>query len=239
MKCLDTVAGGLAEGVAGGASAGVRAGILAGLLSALFLAPAAVFAQDAAAQPAAVKADPAQGEKLATEVCAACHGPDGNSTAPVNPKLAAQHAAYLQKQLSDFKVQEGAKTAARQSPVMGAFAATLSEQDILNLSAFYSAKQYKPSAANNKDLVDQGRAIYRGGIADKGVPSCAGCHGPTGSGIPSQYPRLAGQYSDYTEAQLLAFREGTRQNNPAMAAIAARLSNKEIKAVSDYIAGLR
>ena len=239
MKCLDTVAGGLAEGVAGGASAGVRAGILAGLLSALFLAPAAVFAQDAAAQPAAVKADPAQGEKLATEVCAACHGPDGNSTAPSNPKIAAQHPDYLRKQLGDFKVKEGAKTADRQSAIMTPLASTLTPQDMANISAFYSAKELKPSAARNKETVDQGRAIYRGGIADKGVPSCAGCHGPTGSGIPSQYPRLAGQYSDYTEAQLLAFREGTRQNNPAMAAIAARLSNKEIKAVSDYIAGLR
>ena len=136
-------------------------------------------------------------------------------------------------------MQLSAKTAARQSPVMGAFAATLSEQDILNLSAFYSAKQYKPSAAKNKDLVDLGRDIYRGGIAPKGVPACAGCHGPTGSGIPVQYPRLGGQYSDYTEAQLVAFRSGARGNNAPMAAIAAKLSDREIKALADYVAGLR
>lgn len=192
-----------------------------------------------AADGAAPKADPAKGEQIATQVCAACHGPDGNSTAPVNPKLAAQHPAYLQKQLADFKVTDGAKAAARPSPVMGAFAAPLTDQDMLNLSAFYSAKQFKPSAAKNKELVVLGRDLYRGGIAEKGVPSCAGCHGPTGAGIPSQYPRLGGQFAEYTETQLVAFRSGGRGNNAAMTTIAARLSDREIKALSDYIAGLR
>ena len=121
---------------------------------------------------------------------------------------------------------------------MSAFAAPLSAQDMLNLSAFYSAKPLKPSAAKNKELVDLGRDIYRGGIAEKGVPSCAGCHGPTGSGIPAQYPRLGGQYSEYTEAQLVAFRSGGRHNNAAMTTIASRLSDREIKALADYIAGL-
>ena len=206
---------------------------------ALAVAPATASAQNAALPPVADKADPVKGEKIATQVCAACHGADGNSTAPVNPKIAAQHPVYLQKQLADFKVKEGTKSANRPNPIMSAIAAPLSEQDMLDLSAFYSAKPLKPSAAKEKGLVDLGRDIYRGGIADKGVPSCAGCHGPTGSGIPSQYPRLGGQFSEYTEAQLVAFRSGARHNNVSMAVIAARLSDREIKAVADYLAGLR
>jgi cytochrome c553 len=200
--------------------------------------PAVLFTAAAFAQ-APAKPDPAAGEKIATEVCAACHGADGNSTAPANPKLAAQHAAYLHKQLKDFKPAGEGKPAARVNPVMAGFAAPLSEQDMLNLAAYYSAKELKPATARNKELADLGREIYRGGIAEKGVPACAGCHGPTGSGIPVQYPRVAGQYSDYTESQLVAFRAGTRGNNAAMATIASRLSDREIKAVSDYIAGLR
>lgn len=226
MRYLDTVGGGFARGV------------LAGVFVAFALASPGVFAQAAKDAPPP-KADPAKGEQMATQVCAACHGPDGNSTAPVNPKLAAQHPEYLQKQLADFKVQEGEKAAARPSPIMGAFAAPLTPQDMLNLSAYYSAKELKPSAAKNKEVVDLGRKIYRGGIAEKGVPSCAGCHGPTGSGIPSQYPRLGGQYAEYTEAQLVAFRSGARPNNAAMVTIAARLSDREIKALADYIAGVR
>lgn len=226
MRYRDTMAGG-----------GARL-VFAGACAAFALAAPGVFAQ-AVQDAAALKADPAKGEQMATQVCAACHGADGNSTAPINPKLAAQHPVYLQKQLADFKVQEGAKAAARPSPVMSAFAAPLTPQDMLNLSAYYSAKQLKPSAAKNKDTVDLGRDIYRGGIANKGVPSCAGCHGPTGSGIPSQYPRIGGQYADYTESQLGAFRSGARHNNAAMVAIASRLSDHEIKAVADYIAGLR
>lgn len=203
--------------------------------SAALIAPAA--AQEAKAGPA--KPDPAKAEKVASEVCAACHGPDGNSTAPSNPKLASQHSEYLHKQLVDFKVSEGAKTAARQSPIMGPLVATLTEEDMRNLAAFYAAKPAKPATAKDKELVELGRDIYRGGVAQKGVPACAACHGPTGAGIPSQYPRLGGQYADYTEAQLIAFRNGARGNNAPMAAIAARLSDREIKAVADYAAGLR
>lgn len=224
----------MADKLAGAIFAGVCAAAVA-----VALVPADASAQNAALPPVAPKADPAKGEKIATQVCAACHGPDGNSTAPVNPKIAAQHPVYLQKQLADFKVKEGAKAADRPSPVMSAFAAPLSDQDMLDLSAFFSAKPLKPSAAKEKDLVDLGRTIYRGGIADKGVPSCAGCHGPTGSGIPGQYPRLGGQFSEYTEAQLVAFRSGARHNNVSMAVIAARLSDREIKALADYVAGLR
>jgi len=231
MKTLDRIAGGVARGI--------MAGVCLCAVGLVALVPADISAQGAASPPAAPKADPAKGEQLASQVCAACHGADGNSTAPANPKLAAQHQTYLQKQLSNFKVKEGAKAAERPNPIMSALVAPLSDQDMLDLSAFYSSKPLKPSAAKEKDLVDLGRNIYRGGIADKGVPSCAACHGPTGSGIPAQYPRLAGQYSDYTEAQLVAFRSGARNNNVSMSTIAARLSDREIKALADYIAGLR
>lgn len=187
----------------------------------------------------AAKPDPAKAEKVAQDLCAACHGPDGNSTAPANPKLAGQHPEYLYKQLKEFKVQEGGKTALRNNAVMTGMVANLSDADMHNLAAFYAGKTLKPSAAKNKDTVDLGRSIYRGGIADKGVPACAGCHGPRGEGMPAQYPLLHGQYSDYTEAQLAGFRSGTRANNATMTAIAARLSDNEIKAVADYVAGLR
>lgn len=251
MKDSDNVAEILGTtGNVGGAVAGARQraaarrqalGWQAGGWQAAAFAAAVLASTGAWAQAGGVPArpDPAEGEKIAGQVCAACHGADGNSIAPVNPKLAAQHPAYLYKQLSEFKVKEGAKAAARPNAVMAAFAATLSDQDMQNVAAFYAAKELKPSAAQNKDLVDLGRTIFRGGIADKGVPACAGCHGPTGSGIPAQYPRLAGQYAEYTESQLTAFRSGARANNASMTAVSARLSDREIKAVADYIAGLR
>lgn len=205
-------------------------GLIAGGLSASARA-------QAPAAPAAV--DPAKGEKIAQEVCAACHGADGNSTAPVNPKLAGQHPEYLAKQLANFKVAPGAKSAERVNAVMAAFAAMLGDADMKNVAAYYAARPLKPSAAKNAELAELGQAIYRGGIAEKGVPACAGCHGPSGLGLPAQYPRLAGQYAEYTEAQLVGFRSGARMNNASMTTIAARLSDKEIKAVSDYVAGLR
>lgn len=207
----------------------------AALLAGTALLPAMVFAQAAPA----TKPDPAQADKIAAEICAACHGPDGNSTAPENPKLAGQHPDYLFKQLADFKPKEGQQTAARANAVMAAFAASLTEADMHNLAAFYAAKPLKPSAARDKDSVERGQAIYRSGIASKGVPACAGCHGPRGEGMPAQYPVLHGQYSGYTESQLVAFRSGVRGNNQPMADIAGRLSDPEIKAVADYVAGLR
>ncbi len=194
----------------------------------------------ASAQAAAAKADPAKGDKLAQEVCAACHGPDGNSTAPINPKLAGQHPSYLFKQLTDFKVPEGEKIASRNNAVMAGFAAMLSEDDMRNLAAFYSSRPLKPSAARNAETVTLGKQIFQAGLPAKGVPACAGCHGPRGEGMPSQYPVLHGQYADYTESQLVAFRPGgARKNNGPMAAIAERLTDPEIKAVADYVAGLR
>ena len=211
-----------------------RTGLAAALLAAAALLPAAASAQEPPA-----KLDLAKAGKMAEEICAACHGPDGNSTAPINPKLAGQHPSYLYKQLVDFKVPEGQKAAARANAVMAGFAAMLSDEDMHNLAGYYAAQPLKPSAAKNKDTVELGKKIYHAGVVAKGVPACAGCHGPRGEGMPAQYPVLHGQYSDYTEAQLVGFRSGDRANNGPMAAIADRLSDKEIKAVADYVAGLR
>ncbi len=187
-----------------------------------------------AAEGAAVKkADLAKGQDLSTQVCAACHTADGSRGSPANPILQGQHPEYLAKQLAEFK------SGKRNNPIMKGFAATLSDTDMLNVSTFYAAKQAKPGFAKQKDLVKLGEKIYRAGIADKAVPACSGCHGPAGSGMPAQYPRVAGQHADYAEAQLLAFRGGQRANAPQMVAVAARMSDREIKAVSDYMAGLR
>jgi cbb3-type cytochrome c oxidase subunit III len=210
----------------------------AGILNASVLALALAFSP-ASAQTGPAKIDPAKGQQIATQVCAACHGADGNSTAPANPKLAGQHSDYLYKQLVNFKVKTGAKEAERANAVMAGFAAMLSDHDMRNVSAWYESQKLKPAAAKNKDTVELGQRIYRGGIASKNVAACAGCHSPNGAGIPSQYPRLAGQYAEYTESQLVAFRQGQRKNSDQMTVIAARLSDVEIKAVADYIAGLR
>lgn len=208
-----------------------------------FVASAFVLAGSALAQSPAGKEparpDPKRGGEIAAQVCVACHGADGNSVASANPNLAAQHADYLAKQLEDFKVKSGAQQAARVSAIMAGFAATLSEADIRNVAAYFATQALKPAAAEQKDLVELGQRIYRAGIAEKGVPACAGCHGPAGAGMPAQYPRLQGQYSEYLAAQLVAFRQGERGNSEQMSSIAARMSDGEIKAVADYSAGLR
>ena len=188
---------------------------------------------------APAKLDLKRGEQIAAQVCAACHGADGNSGSPANPKLAGQHADYLYKQLTNFKIKAGAKQAERMNPIMVGFATALTDADMKNVAAFYATQRYKPAAAKNKDSVEQGQKIYRAGIADKGVPACAGCHSPNGAGIPAQNPRIGGQYGEYTEAQLISFRQGGRKNSAQMATIASRLSDQEIRAVADYAAGLR
>ncbi|MFA7667400.1 MAG: c-type cytochrome [Burkholderiaceae bacterium] len=202
------------------------------VVAAALAAPLAVQAQN-------TSPDPAKGQAIVEQVCVACHGVDGNSGTPANPKLASQHYEYLLKQLADYKVAEGAEAAARVDPIMAGFAAMLSEEDMRNVSAYYAAQALKPAAAKNRDYVELGQRIYRAGIADKGVPACSGCHSPNGAGLPAQYPRLHGQYPEYTEAQLVAFRQGHRQNSAEMTTIAERMSDREIQAVSDYIAGLR
>ena len=201
---------------------------LLALLAAVTLATP-LWAADAA--PAA-KADPAKGQAISAQVCGACHTADGSRGTPANPILQGQHPEYLVKQLSEFKAGK------RDSAVMKGFASMLSDADMKNVAAFYAGKQAKPGAAKDKDLVVLGEKIYRGGIADRSIPACSGCHSPSGAGIPSVYPRLAGQHSDYTESQLRGFRDGVRKNNLQMTGVAAKLNDREIKAVSDYIAGL-
>jgi cytochrome c553 len=204
-----------------------------------------VFAGSAQAADAvhgsAPKADPAKGGSLydtgdnarGLPACASCHGANGNSTIVANPKLAGQAEAYIHKQLVDFT------TPNRQQPVMTTYAKMLSDEEKTNIAAWLSTQQPKQGAAKNKDTVELGRKIYRGGIADRGVAACASCHGATGAGIPAQYPRLAGQHQDYTFTQLQAFKSGARNNSPQMNALAKRMSDEEMKAVADYVAGLK
>lgn len=179
------------------------------------------------------KPDLAKGEASYGAVCAACHGADGNSGTPAYPKLSQQHPEYLIKQLQEFKSDK------RNNAVMKGFAATLSDEDMKNIAYWVTAKKAKPGFAKEKELVGLGERIYRGGIADRQVPACAGCHSPNGAGIPSQYPRLSGQHAEYASNQLVAFRDGVRKNSLQMTQIAAKMNDREIKAVSDYIAGLR
>ncbi|MBU1691899.1 MAG: cytochrome c4 [Gammaproteobacteria bacterium] len=180
------------------------------------------------------KADPAKAQQIVNTVCVACHGADGNSPAPVNPKLASQHPDYLNKQLINFKSGE------RTSAIMAGMVAALTPEDMKNLSAYFGGQKQAPAAAQDKALAAQGEKIYRGGVAEMGVPACSGCHGPTGSGIPSMFPRLSGQHGDYIVAELIKFRNGDRANDPGkmMQMVAMKMSDKEMKAVAEYISGL-
>ncbi len=198
------------------------------ILLALFAGSA--FANEA--KPAAFKADAAKGGQLSA-ACQACHTADGSRGSPVNPILQGQHPEYLVKQLEEFKAGK------RKNAVMSGMAAPLSPEDMKHIAAFYAGKTAKPGFAKVKETVSLGEQIYRGGILAKAVPACSGCHSPNGAGIPAQYPRVGGQHADYTEAQLNAFRSGARGNSPQMMTIAAKMSDKEIKAVADYMAGLR
>ncbi len=212
--------------------------LLAPLLMAAAMAVSAASAQAAGEAPAPKPAQPAKpdlvkGEASYAAVCAACHGADGNSTIAANPKLAQQHPEYLVKQLQEFK------SGKRANPVMQGMAAMLSDDDMRNVSAWLASKPAKPGFAKDKDLVALGERIYRGGIADRSIAACAGCHSPNGAGIPAQYPRLSGQNAEYTVQQLTSFRDGKRGNSLPMAQVAGKMNDREIKAVADYIAGLR
>ena len=207
--------------------------VLSGVLA---LTAAASFAAGPAPASAAVapkaKPDVVKGE-ASFAACAACHGADGNSGTPVNPKLAQQHPEYLVKQLQEFK------SGKRANAIMMGFAAGLSEDDMKNISFWLASKQAKPGFAKDKELVALGERIYRGGIQERQIAACAGCHSPTGAGIPAQYPRLSGQHAEYTAAQLTNFRDGIRKNSLQMNQVAAKLNDREIRALADYIAGLR
>lgn len=184
--------------------------------------------------------DMAKAKQTAETVCIACHGADGNSPTPANPILAGQMPEYLLKQLNDFKVSDG-KPARRNNPIMAGMTAALSSEDMKGLALYFSHQKQKPSAATSEQLVEKGRTIWRKGDFDRGIPACAGCHGPTGAGVATQYPRLSGQYAEYIETQLKNFRSEERSNDPAsmMRVIADKMSDKQIKAVADFIAGLR
>ena len=184
-------------------------------------------------QATMAKPDLAKGEASYTAVCAACHGADGNSAVPANPKLSQQHPQYLIKQLQEFK------SGKRNNAVMKGFATALSEDDMRNIAYWLASKSAKAGFAKDKALVALGERIYRGGVAERQIAACSGCHSPNGAGIPAQYPRVSGQHADYTMVQLSAFREGSRRNSVPMGNIAAKLNDREIRAVSDYIAGLR
>jgi cytochrome c553 len=211
------------------------------LLAASATVSATASAQEKAHAPAAPKVDPAKGGTLFTDgdnarglpACVSCHGAGGNSTIAVNPKLAGQHESYIYKQLVNFT------TPARNQPVMTTYAKLLTDEEKHNVAAWLSTQAGKPGAAKNKDTVELGKKIYRGGIAEKNVPACASCHGAGGAGIPIQYPRLAGQHQDYTFAQLGLFKSDGRKNSAEMSTIAKRMSEEEMKAVADYVAGLK
>ena len=194
-----------------------------------------------AATPQAVKVDPAKGATLYADgdtarglpSCVSCHGAAGNSTIVANPKLAGQPEGYLYKQLVDFTKPE------RAQPIMTTYAKMLTDEEKKNISAYLAAQSQKPGAAKNKDSIELGKKIYRGGLAEKHVPACASCHGPAGAGNPAKYPRIGGQHQDYTIAQLGAFKGHGRKNSVEMTTIAQRMSDDEIKAVADYVAGLK
>ncbi|MEY4075246.1 MAG: cytochrome c4 [Betaproteobacteria bacterium] len=206
--------------------------LFASLLIAAALAVPALNAQANAPQ-AAAKPDLAKGEASYGAVCASCHGADGNSGSPANPKLAQQHPEYLAKQLQEFK------SGKRANAIMSGMSASLSDQDMKNIGAWLGSQKAKPGFAKDKELVALGERIYRGGLADRNIAACAGCHSPNGAGIPAQYPRLSGQHADYTASQLVSFRDGVRKNSLQMSQVAAKLNDREIRAVADYIAGLR
>ena len=193
-----------------------------------------------ASEQAAAKADPEKGKLIAESICVACHGADGNSMDAANPHLAGQVEQYIYKQLSNFK-PVGDKPALRDNAIMAGMAAAIDDQGMRDVAAWYASQTLKPEAAKSEASIEWGKKLWRQGDFRKGIPACAGCHGPAGAGLPAQYPRLAGQFAAYTENQLKSFRDETRGNDPEkmMRVIAAKLSDVEIKAVADYAAGLR
>src|SRR5471030_2006714 len=190
---------------------------------------AAIWSGSAAAEDAA-KPDAAKGATIASQVCAACHAADGNSAVAANPKLAGQNYDYLHKQLVNFKPQAG-KKAERDNAVMAGMIANLSPADMQDVAAYFASQKLKPAAAKDKELAALGQKIYRGGNIATGVAACAGCHGPAGAGMPALFPRVAGQFPEYVEAQLKAFRAGARANDPngMMRGVVTRMSDREIQ----------
>ena len=209
------------------------------LLTLLFAA-ATFGAQASEPAKATAKGDAARGQAIASTVCAACHAADGNSTLAANPKLAGQHADYLFKQMKNFKAADG-KLPERVNAVMNGMIAAYDDGQMRDMAAYFAAQAQKGEQAKNRETIEAGQKLFRAGDQAKGLPACAGCHGPAGAGIPAQYPRIGGQFAEYIEGQLKAFRDGSRANDPnrMMRMVAIKMTDAEIKAVSDYIAGLR
>jgi cytochrome c553 len=210
----------------------------------LVLVAASGLAAIAAAQTPAAPApgaSPDRGKQIATQVCAACHGADGNSPTSANPTLAGQHADYITLQLAHFKA------GIRANAIMQGMAAPLSDDDMRSLGLYFSQQKPKGLTAKSAELAKTGQALWRGGDMASGVPACSACHGPSGAGIPKNYPRVAGQYADYTYAQLRAFKAGERGaakagkdvNGRVMHGVVAAMTDEQMKAVADYAAGLR
>ena len=193
------------------------------------------------AQAPAAKPDLAKAQAIVKDVCAACHGADGNSPTPINPSLAAQPAEYITLQLAHFQ------SGLRANPVMQGMSATLQSDDMKALGLYFSQQKPKGLAAKDAALVTAGQKLYRGGDAATGLPACSACHAPNGAGVPKNYPRLAGQYAEYTYAQLKAFKSGERAadaagkdvNGRIMATIANKMTDDQMKAVAEYTSGLR
>ncbi len=206
--------------------------------SATLVLSAAAQASDAA-KSAPYQGDAAKGQPLASAVCGACHGPDGNSLTSANPKLAGQHAQYLFKQMKNFKAGPDGKSE-RVNPIMNGMIAPYTEDQMKDFAAYFAAQKQTGGEMKDREALALGQKIWRAGDASKGLPACAACHGPAGAGLPAQYPRLAGQFSEYTEAQLKGFRVSERANDPnrMMQMVAIKMTDAEIKAVADYIAGL-
>ena len=207
------------------------------LLLSLLLVTGSLQAQDQAQGQAP---DLEKAKQIIESLCVACHASDGNSQLSANPKIAQQHETYIYKQLHDFKAWGDAKPV-RDNPIMGSMVAALEESDMRALARYFSSQTLQPEQSKTDEATTVGLNIWRAGIASKGIPACAGCHGPAGAGIPAEYPRLGGQFAEYTETQLRAFRDGTRANDPnsMMRSITLRMTDPEIRAISDYIAGLR
>jgi cytochrome c553 len=210
------------------------------LLAALALVALAAGSSPAVAQGSG-KPDLAKAKQIADTVCAACHGADGNSATAANPNLAGQGAEYISRQLQRFKA------GVRVNAVMQGMAASLSPEDMVALGVYFSQQRPKSGAAKDAKQVAMGQALYRGGDSASGLPACSACHSPNGAGIPKNFPRLSGQFADYTYAQLKAFKMGERGNDAEgkdadgriMAAVAQRLSDAQMKALADYTSGLR
>ena len=187
----------------------------------------------AATQPLFAQGDAAAGQAKSA-LCATCHGAEGNSEISINPKLAGQNVNYLIKQLRDYQ------SGNRVNATMSAMVAALTDQDILDIAAWYSSQQVTLEGAD-LEMLELGETIYRGGIKDLSVAACSACHSPTGSGnTPAGFPSLSGQHPDYTLMQLKAFRSGERQNDSSsmMRSTLERLTDRELEALSSYVSGL-